>query len=141
LVLTAPGVLNVVDDDVEVRLIGATDDTPLVLAMARESDVLAWVGDAPHWEITGLADWETLSYTDSRDPAGADASGSASPTAEGTETESSGDPSGSSGPEESTEPEETTSSESSDDPTEQATSEAETEPVPDPSGSDLWVEQ
>lgn len=121
-VVTAPGVLNAVDNDVDVRIVGATAQTPLVLAMAPDTDVNAWVGDSPHWEVTGLADWETLSYTDSRDqadepteePTDADPSAteSASPSESASATEA---------PAEGEEPEEAT--------------------VPDPRGSDLWVEQ
>ncbi|WP_420110844.1 hypothetical protein [Pseudactinotalea sp.] len=128
LVITAPGVLNAVDDDVDVRIVGASAESPIVMAMARESDVRAWIGDAPYWEVSGLTDWETLSYTDSRDAA----------TEEPTEDPSAGE----------TEATDEATDEVTEDPTDEAT-ESETpadeetpaDTVPNPSGSDLWVEE
>ncbi|MBK5249579.1 MAG: hypothetical protein JJE50_09125 [Actinomycetales bacterium] len=121
LVVTAPGVLNVVNDHVRVRVVGASDDTPIVLAMGREADVRAWVGDALHLEVTGLTDWETLAVTDGTDS-------SATPTGDATDTATDG---------------------ATDVPTDTATQEpteapSDAEPavtVPNPSGSDLWVEE
>jgi len=111
-VITAPGVLNAVDDEVDVRIVGAGADSPLVLAMGRESDVLAWIADAPYWEITGLADWETLAYTDSRDTASSGQSETATDATDATDA-------------------------TTDAPEEPAPSET----VPNPAGSDLWVEE
>ncbi|MFV0426833.1 MAG: hypothetical protein ACK5KU_07345 [Beutenbergiaceae bacterium] len=124
LIVTEPGVLNAVNNSVQVRVVGATPTAPIVLAMSSEADVMAWVGDAPHWSITGLADWETLSYSVSEEPPA-------------TEPEQSADPSG-----ESTDPE----GEGADTEGEGAQAEgegvdAEVSAVPNPSGSDLWVEE
>ncbi|WP_156224472.1 hypothetical protein [Pseudactinotalea suaedae] len=118
-VITAPGVLNAVDNDVDVRVVGAAADSPIVLAMARESDVLAWVADAPYWEITGLADWETLAYTDSRDAATADPSETATEATDAA----------------------TDATDAPTDATEAAEEPAPVETVPNPTGSDLWVEE
>jgi hypothetical protein len=125
-VISAPGVLDAVDNKVAVRLVGATADTPLVLAMARENDARAWVGESAHWEITGLTDWETLSYIDSRDDAPTtdpttDPSATQDPSAS---AEATGDPSA--------------SADATEAPSDAADPNA---TVPNPSGSDLWVEE
>lgn len=137
LVITAPGVLNAVDNEVEVTLVGATAETPLMLAMADETDVRAWVGDAPHLEITGLADWETLTVTDSRDQTPEPTASDSASASESASADPSASPSESASPEEPASPEDSASAE---DPSESAT-EAEEQTVPNPSGSDLWVEE
>src|SRR5690606_14362997 len=98
----------------------------VLIAMGKESDVRAWVDDAPHWEITGLADWETLTFT-----AASEATETPSETAEATET-----------PSETAEATETPSetAEATETPSESASPEegeddAEAEPLPNPSGS------
>lgn len=135
IVITAPGVLNAVDNQVDVRVVAEDPEAPVLIAMGRESDVRAWVDDAPHWEVTGLADWEILSYLDSRDEPTADPS--ASPSEDATDGQSATPTDG-----ETTEAtEEATETES---PSEDATTDApaeEEEPLPDPAGSDLWVEE
>lgn len=109
-VVTAPGVLDMVDDTVEVRLVGATDSTPVVLAMGREADVHAWIDGAPYVEITGLTTWEQLAVRE----------------VEAVEPE----------PDEDAEDETTEDEEAAED------EEATEEPVlPDPAGSDLWIEE
>ncbi|MFV0252283.1 MAG: hypothetical protein ACK5H2_02995 [Beutenbergiaceae bacterium] len=151
LLVTEPGVLNAVSNTVEVRVIGETADTPLLLAMAQESDVLAWVGDAPHWSISGLADWETLSYV---------AVDGAAATDDQAATD---DPTATDDPEATQEPAATDEATATDDPeatqepaaTDEATATDTASPtgteddgegadvvvVPNPAGSDLWVEQ
>lgn len=108
-VVTAPGVLDMVDDTVDVRVVGATADTPVVLAMGREADVHAWIGDAAYTEITGLTSWEELSVQQ----------------VEATPPEPD---------DEATEDEDATEDD-------EATDEAEEPTLPDPSGSDLWIEE
>lgn len=115
LVLVGAEVLAAVDDSVDIRLVGAEPDSPVILAIGQERDVRAWVADAPHWEITGLQDWETLTHE----------SVEAAPATE----------------------EPTDGAEEPTDGTEEATDEAEeaTEAaataVPNPAGSDLWIEE
>ncbi len=58
-VVTDAGVLELVDDDVTVTAT-TPDGEPVVLAVGREPDVMAWVGDNPHVRITGLASWTSL---------------------------------------------------------------------------------
>lgn len=60
LVVTDAGVLEMVADDVTV-VAQAPDGVPLTLVVGRESDVAAWVADAAHLRVTGLASWTTLS--------------------------------------------------------------------------------
>jgi hypothetical protein len=59
LLVTAPGVLELLDDQVTVTA-SAPDGAPVVLAVGRESDVTAWVGDAAHLSVTGLSSWTEL---------------------------------------------------------------------------------
>jgi hypothetical protein len=60
LVVTDPGVLELVDDDVTITAT-APGDQKVTLAIGREVDVLGWVGADPYTRVTGLSDWETLS--------------------------------------------------------------------------------
>ena len=62
-VIVPPGVLPLVNDDVEVTAEGA-DGAPVFLALAPLPDVEAWVDGAAATEITGLKDWETLAVSD-----------------------------------------------------------------------------
>ena len=59
LLVTDPGVLELVDDTVQVRASGPREST-VVLVIGREPDVRAWVGLDPHTRVTGLADVATL---------------------------------------------------------------------------------
>lgn len=59
LVITDAGMLDVVADDVTIR-VRDPEGGPVVLAVGREADVLAWVGESPHTRITGLASWTDL---------------------------------------------------------------------------------
>jgi hypothetical protein len=128
-VITAPGVLDVVNPNVTVTVTGATAETPLVLAMGRESDVRAWVADSPHLEVTGLTDWETLTVEEGpavADP-GADATDEATDEAatDGAATDEAATDGAPTDPSES--------------PTDDASAEMAT--VPNPAGSDLWIEE
>lgn len=119
-VVSAPGVLNMVDDEVQVRLVGAGQETPLVLAMAREPDLRAWLGTAPYLEITGLRSWEELEVSQE----------AAEPEEEATDEDGATD--------DATEDEDATEGATED---EDAAEETEAETLPDPAGSDLWVEE
>lgn len=60
-VITAPGVLELVDEVVEVK---ATADSGVVeMALADSTEAESWLGDSPALEVTGLTDWETLETT------------------------------------------------------------------------------
>ncbi|MFP3714342.1 hypothetical protein [Puerhibacterium sp. TATVAM-FAB25] len=78
LVVTDPGVLELVDDSVTVRATAPGGGT-VTLAVGRDVDVAGWVGDEPYSRITGLSDWDALAVA-----AGAPTA-SPSPTAEGEE--------------------------------------------------------
>lgn len=74
-VITDPGVLDAVDPDVTVRAT-APDGEPVTLAVGRTADVEAWLADAPHQRVTGLASWEELEVTsEAGSDAGQDDSG------------------------------------------------------------------
>ncbi|MCK6212634.1 hypothetical protein KZX45_19020 [Georgenia sp. EYE_87] len=111
-VVSDAGVLDAVAPDVTIEATAGGDE-PVVLAVARTADVDAWVGDAAHTRITGLASWEQLEVTSAEGTAGA--------TEEATEGA-------------------TEATEEATEATEGAT-EAPAEPaaLPDPAGSDLWV--
>jgi hypothetical protein len=67
LVVTAPGVLDLVADRVSVRAT-APDGAPVVLALGREQDVSGWVGDAAHVTVTGLGSWTELETSATEGP-------------------------------------------------------------------------
>jgi hypothetical protein len=62
LVVTAPGVLDIVASDVTIAA-SAPDGGPVVLVVGRETDVMGWLGDAGHVLVTGLASWTSLEAT------------------------------------------------------------------------------
>ena len=135
-VIAGGNVLATVNPEVTVTLTASSGDTPLVLAMGREADVRAWLADAPYLEVTGLTDWETLSVQ--AGPAGTE-DATEDPSADATDGASA---------DASAEPTEDATEDASDEPTESATSGAEDSEeapadatVPDPAGSDLWIEE
>ena len=60
MVVTEPGVLGLVDDQVTVRAT-VPEGQKVTLALGSDVDVLGWVGDDPYDSVTGLSSWETLS--------------------------------------------------------------------------------
>lgn len=84
MLVTEPGVLELVDETVTVRAT-ASGGARVVLAVGRDSDVLAWVGQDPHTLVTGLADEATLA-TRPGEPA------PAAPPAEGSGKEAEAEP-------------------------------------------------
>ncbi|MFC7023363.1 hypothetical protein ACFQHV_09455 [Promicromonospora thailandica] len=67
LVVTEPGVLGLVDDQVTVRAT-VPEGQKVTLALGSEVDVLGWVGDDPYDSVTGLSTWETLSVAPGTPP-------------------------------------------------------------------------
>ncbi|MFH5824062.1 hypothetical protein [Georgenia sp. AZ-5] len=67
-VVSDAGVLDAVGSEVTVEAT-ADDGQPVTLAVGRTADVDAWVRDAPHTRITGLASWQELTV----EPAGEEA--------------------------------------------------------------------
>ncbi|MEV7974308.1 hypothetical protein [Cellulomonas sp. NPDC089187] len=107
--ITEPGVLEVAGDPVTVTV--RASGSPVVLAVGRDTDVAAWVGDDPHQLVTGLADWHDLALTD-----GTAAEPSATATSE--PTDPAGEPS----------------------PSPSATEQSDTAATAaDPTGSDMWI--
>lgn len=74
--VTDPGVLELAGDPVTVTV--RADGSPVVLAVGRDTDVTAWVGDDPYARVTGLSDWHTLATTAGEPPATATPSAEAS---------------------------------------------------------------
>lgn len=60
-VISAPGVLNIVNETVTVRA-HAPEETPVFLGVGRTNDVEAWVAASDHGRIVGLETWDHLSY-------------------------------------------------------------------------------
>ena len=59
MVVTEPGVLGLVDDQVTVRAT-VPEGQKVTLALGSDVDVLGWVGKDPYDSVTGLSSWETL---------------------------------------------------------------------------------
>ncbi|WP_366181294.1 hypothetical protein ABXS69_04150 [Actinomyces timonensis] len=59
-VVTAPGVLNLVDSSVTIKATAADGSSPVVIAVGHEADVKAWLAKDPYLSVTGLADEKTL---------------------------------------------------------------------------------
>ncbi|WP_454051389.1 hypothetical protein [Cellulomonas sp. Marseille-Q8402] len=108
--VTDPGVLELAGDPVTVTV--RAEGSPVVLAVGRDTDVTAWVGDDPYERVTGLSDWHTLATT-AVEP-------EAAPTAAPT-TEAPADAAATPSPSASGEPE------------------ASAVRAADPTGSDMWV--
>jgi len=62
MLVTDPGVLDLVDDDVTIRAT-VPGEQQVTLAIGRDVDVTGWVGEDAHGTVTGLTDWETLATT------------------------------------------------------------------------------
>lgn len=116
-VVTAPGVLDVVNEQVIITVEASDGQAPVVLAIAREPEVRAWLGESAHTQIDGLTSWEAFTTTE------------AEPTAV---TEDPGED-GTDG----------TTEDGTDEPTEEpaeSETDEETEPLTlDPRSSDLWI--
>jgi hypothetical protein len=137
LLVTEPGVLDLVDDGVTIRAT-VPDEQQVTLAIGREVDVTGWVGEDPHGAVTGLADWDRLATSavvpedpESEAPADGEASTETPAEGEAAETET---------PAETEEPAEGETPAEGEAPADGETS-AEEEPVVgvDPAGSDMWV--
>lgn len=61
-VVSEPGVLNIVNETVRVRVVAQDSESPVFLAMGRTRDVEAWVSPSDHGRITGLESWDALTY-------------------------------------------------------------------------------
>ncbi|WP_187365387.1 hypothetical protein [Cellulosimicrobium cellulans] len=109
--VTDPGVLELAGDPVTVTV--RADGAPVVLAVGRDTDVTAWVGDDPYERVTGLSDWHTLATT-----AGQEAQPTAAPTASPTEE---------------------AAAEAAPSPTASDDAGAAAATVADPTGNDMWV--
>jgi hypothetical protein len=59
MVVTEPGVLGLVDDQVTVRAT-VPEGQKVTLALGSDVDVLGWVGDDPYDSVSGLSSWDTL---------------------------------------------------------------------------------
>lgn len=60
-VVSDPGVLNILDSDVQVTVRAADASQHVCLAVGSAKDAVGWVGSDAYTRITGLSDWKTLS--------------------------------------------------------------------------------
>lgn len=126
LLVTEPGVLELVDDTVTVRASAPAGST-VVLAVGREADVRAWVGLDPHTRVTGLADASTLAAEPGQ------------PVAPPVETPPADDASPEPTDDASPETTDDASPETTDDAPSSTAVEDPESAAPDPSGSDMWL--
>ena len=80
IVVTDPGVLGLVNSNVTVRAF-REDGGEIAIAVGRDVDVTAWIGNDPYTRVTGLDDWQTLTAV------GTPASGQGAPGADPTGSE------------------------------------------------------
>ncbi|WP_191829695.1 hypothetical protein [Cellulosimicrobium arenosum] len=141
MLVTEPGVLDLVDDDVTIRAT-TPDDQVVTLVVGRDVDVAGWVGDDPHGVVDGLADWDALSTAPfvpepEQDPSADESPGTdESPSEDATDDSAADatDDSAADAADETTEdPADDASSESSEDGTEAPAAGV------DPAGSDMWL--
>ena len=121
MIVTEPGVLDLAAD--EVTITADADRGRVVVALGRTADVEAWVGGDAHTRVTGLAEWHVLAVEE--EEAAPTPEPSESPTAEPTETP--------------TPTATATTPVEGEEPAEDPADPADT--APDPSGSDLWVDE
>lgn len=57
-IMTAPGVLELVNDDVQVSAVAEGHTVDVIVAPTQS--VTEWLGERPYAEVTGLTDWENL---------------------------------------------------------------------------------
>jgi hypothetical protein len=127
LVVADPGVLELAGNPVTVT-VHAANDTPVVIAVGRDTDVAGWVGMDAHAQVTGLAGWHALRTEPVAEQA-------PTPAASAAVEPAAPEPAAS---------EPAASEPAASDPSASATGESAggaTAAVADPSGSDLWVMQ
>ncbi|WP_265521926.1 hypothetical protein [Oerskovia flava] len=114
--VTDPGVLDLVDDEVTITA-RVPGEQGVTLAIGRDVDVEGWIGPDVHAAVTGLTDWETLA-TREIEPEPAEEPTDGEATEEPADTEASEEPADGEEP-------------------------ATDEPVAaaDPAGSDMWFAQ
>lgn len=76
-VVTAPGVLNLVDSSVTIKATAADGSSPVVVAVGHEADAKAWLAQDPYLSVTGLTDDKTLQVSPVTEAC--DSSGACSP--------------------------------------------------------------
>ncbi|MDO5722900.1 MAG: hypothetical protein Q4P33_00655 [Flaviflexus sp.] len=67
IIATEPGVLELVDNEVEVT--ASAPGTRVDMVVARTERARLWLGQTPYVSVTGLEDWETLKTEDPAEPA------------------------------------------------------------------------
>ena len=137
-VVTEPGVLGVLDENVTITATAQNAEDEVLIAVGRSSDVAAWLGEDPYDAITGLSDWETLSSeshtelcpTTEADDAATDAA-TEEATAESTQSDAA-----------TAEAEDTEATDAAAEATEVAEDCVTLEATnADPNGSDLWISE
>lgn len=118
LLMTEPGVLDLAADEVTVTASAESGDQ-VVIALGRTADVEAWIGGDAHTRVTGLATWDTLATQDvpAVEPPASEAPAEPAPA----------EPAPAEGEQPAAEP-------AAEEPADAAV-------APDPTGSDLWIDE
>ena len=132
--VTAPGVLDLVAEDVTIRAT-APGEQQVTLAIGREADVTGWVGEDPHGLVTGLSDWDALATRAVDAPAAEDEPAEGETPADGESPAEGESPADAEAPADAESPAEDETPAEGD-----AAAEAPVVGV-DPAGSDMWLEE
>ena len=62
-IVTDPGVLPLVDNQVTVSADAGSSDGEVCLALGSNKDVIGWLAGQPYVRVTGLNEWTTLATT------------------------------------------------------------------------------
>ena len=142
MLVTEPGVLDLVAEDVTIRAT-APGEQQVTLAIGREVDVTGWVGEDAHGVVTGLSDWDALA-TRAAEPAAAEEPAEGETPAEG-ESPAEGETPAEEAPAEGETPADGEAAEG-ETPADGEAAEGETPAEAavvgvDPAGSDMWFEE
>jgi hypothetical protein len=142
MIVTDPGVLDLAADEVTVRA-EATSGT-VVIALGRSADVDAWVDGDAHTRVTGLADWDLLATQDVEAEPAAEEPAAEEPVEDEPVTDPAdaapADPAAPAAPADPAAEADADAATGADAATDAVEEPAETV-APDPSGSDLWVDE
>ncbi|MFF2268785.1 hypothetical protein ACFVTZ_10965 [Cellulosimicrobium cellulans] len=140
MLVTEPGVLDLVAEDVTIRAT-APGEQQVTLAIGREVDVTGWVGEDAHGVVTGLSDWDALA-TRAVEPTAAEETPAEGETPADGEAPAEGETPAEEAPAEGETPADGEAAEGETPADGETPAEGETAVVGvDPAGSDMWFEE
>lgn len=144
MLVTEPGVLDLVAEDVTIRAT-APGEQQVTLAIGREVDVTGWVGQDAHGVVTGLSDWDALA-TRAVEPAAAEETPAEGETPADGEAPAEGETPAEDAPADGETPADGEAAEGESPAGDETPAEGETPTEPavvgvDPAGSDMWFEE